>query len=385
MDNNGTSIGGGGDRSIPTSSRTLDVSKMSLVTSQAGTSSKNNYPFGVSSGSVVMLTDSLHNSRTASMLVPMSGSNPITILPLSSKIRMSQKSMKSVPKITVNNSASIQRTQRINRPLSPVRKQQKINTDFDDDLGNILDIPIIFAKDGENINAIEKSPPISQIPIVMDTSSYDKNVPKLNSGTTKVVLISNKQDRMQPGGNVANIRAAGPQHHINRTILQNRAQNQSIATTGRVGTPMQTVSRLNQPTIKYTKIILAKRNSYASGSANNDDKTEQVILTKNNSKIVNYDKNEHRYAQVIPRHQIKFQEIIQDDSLEIEDAIKTNIIERKVQAVPDIDLNLPSKNGHSIEEINSNLDLNTEMEMEIVKTDAFLSDSNVPSEINEQQ
>ncbi|XP_012268871.2 KAT8 regulatory NSL complex subunit 3 [Athalia rosae] len=376
MDNNGASSSI--DRSIPTSSRPSDVNKMSLLPSHASTSNKN-YPLAVSTGSVVMLTDSLHNSRTASMLLPISGQNPITILPLSSKIKMGQKSMKSVPKITVNN-CNLQRTQRGAKPQSPTKK--KISNNFDDDLGNILDIPIIFAKDGENLNAIEKASTISQLPVVID--SFDKNIPKL-SGTTKVVLISNKHDKMQPpNSNTANsqfqtvLRATGPQHHINRTVLQARSLNPSLSSINRATTPNQSLPRLNQATIKYTKIILAKRNPV--GGNIQEDKSEQVILTKNNPKIISHDKNEHRYAQVFPRHQIKFQEIIQDDALEIEDAIKTNIIERKIQTVPEIDLTSPTKNGHSDESPNKP---DSGEEKELVKTDVFLSDTNVSADVAE--
>lgn len=323
-----------------------------------------------------MLTDSLHNSRTASMLVPITGHNPIKILPLSSKIKMNQKSMKTVPKITVN-SCNLQRAHRGGRSQSPIRK--KISNDLDDDLGNILDIPIIFAKDGENLNAIEKSPSISQMPVAIE--SYDKNsIPKL-SGTTKVVLISNKNDRLQqPISSSANtpiqalVRASGPQNHVSRAVLHTRAQNLSIANTNRTNTPIQAVPRLNQTTIKYTKIILAKRNSII----NKEDKNEQVILTKNTSKMITYDKNEHRYAQILPKQQIKFQEIIQDDALEIEDAIKTNIIERKIQTVSEADLTLPSKNGHSMEPSMEPLNnLDSIMEMKPVKTDDLLPGPNI--------
>ncbi|XP_015524390.1 KAT8 regulatory NSL complex subunit 3 isoform X1 [Neodiprion lecontei] len=378
-ENNGASSST--NRTISTSNQPLDVSKMQSLPASQTSSSNTNYPLAVSSENVVMLADSLNNSRTASMLVPMSGQNTITILPLSSKMMMSQRSMKTVPKITVNN-CNLQRVQKVNKPQSPTRK--KINDDFDDDLGNILDIPIIFAKDGENLNAIEKAPPISQVPVMMDP--YDKNIPKL-SGTTKVVLISNKHDKIQhPITSLANtpmqalVRATGPLHHVNRAVLTSRLQNQSITSTNRIGTPTQTIPRLNHPTIKYTKIILAKRNSVPSNI--HDDKNEQVVLTKNTSKMVSYEKNEHRYAQMLPRHQIKFQEIIQDDALEIEDAIKTNIIERKIPTVSEIDLTSPSKNGHDTESLN-HADSNTEID--IVKTKVFLSDTNASSEIIEKQ
>ncbi|XP_033207462.1 KAT8 regulatory NSL complex subunit 3 isoform X2 [Belonocnema kinseyi] len=272
------------------------------------------------SNNLAML-DNSRNSRNSSN----SYQNSVTILPFSSRIKPSEKPVKIIPKITVNNFPRAQRP----------RRQSPAKNYINDELGNILDIPIIFAKDGESINSIEKAPPLPQVP----ENPLPQRNPKL--GPTKVVLISNKQDKCQPPGKFINpprqaiLRPSLPNQNMNHVLLHPRSQNPII--TSRPNISMQNSIRGTQPTIKYTKIILAKRNSLPSTS--HKDKGEPVILTKNNQKapvprIFSADKSEHRYAQIVP----KMLESYEEELLEIEEAIKANIIERKVTDLPKVDI-----------------------------------------------
>lgn len=258
----------------------------------------------------------LENSCNAKM--SSTTKNSVTIVPFAAKMKNSEKSMKIIPKITANN---LPRNQ---------RPKTETSTNFlNDDLGNILDIPIIFAKDGETINSIGKSPllPPITIPNIPENPPPPRN-PKV---PTKVVLISNKQDKSQPPGKLINkqgfLRPNLTNQNLN-LLLQPKNQNQVMK--NRSSPPLQNSSRSHDSTVKYTKIILAKRNSLS--SITHKDKGEPVILTKTNQKvsvprIFNADKNEHRYSQVSAP---KIINNFDDELLEIEEAIKPNIIERKM-------------------------------------------------------
>ena len=312
---------------LPTSPTSKDMSSLQSVHHQPSShhTNQSNRIYSSNCNNLVML----ENSRNPRNLAGPS-QNSVTLLPFTSKTKSSEKSVKIIPKITVNN---LPRTHRL-KPQSPAKNF------LNDDLGNILDIPIIFAKDGESINSIEKAPPLPQVPITcVPENPLSQRNPKL--GHTKVVLISNKQDKSQPPGKLINpqrqaiLRPSLPNQNMNHVLLHPRSQNPVI--TSRPNLPMQNSIRGNQPTVKYTKIILAKRNSLPSTS--HTDKGEPVILTKNNQKvpvprIFSADKNEHRYAQVVP----KILESYEEELLEIEEAIKTNIIERKVVNLPEVDI-----------------------------------------------
>lgn len=260
-----------------------------------------------------------------------SGQNSVTILPFTTKMKNSEKSVKIIPKITANNLS------RNPRPKQPEATTVNTNTNFlNDDLGNILDIPIIFAKDGETINSIEKSPilPQNSIPNTLETPPQAAQLPQRNPklGPTKVVLISNKQDKSQPGKLISSqkhsfLRQSLPKQNLNHVLLQSKNQNPVIS--NRSSPPLQNSSRSNESTVKYTKIILAKRNSLSNIA--HKDKGEPVILTKTNQKIStpriynndNSKNNDHATASKIINN-------FDDEFLEIEEAIKPNIIERKI-------------------------------------------------------
>ncbi|KZC05901.1 hypothetical protein WN55_06074 [Dufourea novaeangliae] len=321
------------------STHSLDTFKMSQLPRQVTTCNNNDNSHNTSCGNIIMVESSLNAKPTcSSVIVPLNSHNSGTIFPLSSKLKASQRSTKPMPKITVN-ASNLQRIQK----AKPQTIQKKcLANDIDDDLGNILDIPIIFAKDDDNLNSIERNPCLSQVAAPIDV--HDKGTPKLNS-STKVVLISNKQDKLQQTANkfvtpstqtiiCPNVAV----QNLNHVILQTRPQNPTIS---KIKTTIPIQNRTNQPTIKYTKIILAKRNSQP---LHQNDKSEQVIVTKtidkiNTPKVLSIDKTAQITSKQLARNDEKFI----DDTLEIEDAIKMNIIERKYIPVQRIDLTSPTK------------------------------------------
>ncbi|KOC63700.1 hypothetical protein WH47_00768 [Habropoda laboriosa] len=351
------------------SAHSLDTFKMSQLPRQVTTCNNNDNSHNTSCGNIIMVESSL-NAKPAcsSVIVPLSSHSTGTILPLSNKLKVTHKSTKTMPKITVNTS----NLQRIHKPQT-VQKNSLVD-EIDDELGNILDIPIIFAKDDDNLNSIEKNPSLSQaIPIDV----REKSTPKLSSNT-KVVLISNKQDKLQQTTNkfvtptqtiiCPNVAV----QNLNHVILQTKSQNPTLSKT-KATIPIQT--RSNQPTVKYTKIILAKRNSQL---AHQNDKNEQVIVTKtidkiNTPKLLNFDKNEHRYAQIAPKQSTRNENNILDEALEIEDAIKMNIIERKHIPVQRVDL--PSQTIDNVKEIltETNLNVIEESNSECTKIDDVIN------------
>jgi len=239
-----------------------------------------------------------------------------------------------MPKITVN----ANNLQRLQKGKSQSIQKRNIANDIDDDLGNILDIPIIFAKDDDNLNNINKIPVVTQATLAKESQER----PKLNN-TTKVVLISNKQDKLQVPNKLGTASTQAvicpnmPVQNLNQLILQTRSQS-SVSAKSRVGMPLE--NRLIQPTVKYTKIILAKRNP----QPGQNERSEQVVATKkipeeiNAPKILTFEKNEHRFVQAqSSTTSTSYNDHRTDDILEIEDAIKTNIIERKYIPAPTID------------------------------------------------
>lgn len=318
---------------VSSDSHLLDVSKSAHLSRQGAVSNSTDNSHNTSCGNIIILENSLHNrSAPSSVIVPFN-SQSSGFLPLSNKLKISQKSMKTMPKITVN-ANNLQKLQK-GKPQSI--QKRNIANDIDDDLGNILDIPIIFAKDDDNLNNINKMPVVTQTTLTKEPQER----PKLN---TKVVLISNKQDKLQQISN--KLRAVStqavicpniPAQNLNQLVLQTRSQN-SVSAKSRVGMPLE--NRL-QPTVKYTKIILAKRNSQP---AQQNERGEQMVATKkivediNAPKILTFEKDEHRFVQAqSSMASTNYDDLRTDNVLEIEDAIKTNIIERKYIPAPAID------------------------------------------------
>ncbi|XP_018361440.1 PREDICTED: KAT8 regulatory NSL complex subunit 3 isoform X2 [Trachymyrmex cornetzi] len=325
---------------VSSDSHLLDVSKSAHLPRQGLVSNSTDNSHNTSCGNIVIVENSLHNrGAPSSMIVPFN-SQSSGFLSLSNKLKISQKSMKTMPKITVNTT----NLQKLQKGKSQSIQKRNIANDIDDDLGNILDIPIIFAKDDDNLSNINKMPVVTQATLAKESQER----PKLNS-TTKVVLISNKQDKLQQMPNKlgaatqAVICSNMPVQNLNQLILQTRSQNSNISAKSRVGTPLE--NRLVQPTMKYTKIILAKKNSQPSQQ---NERDEQMITTKkimediNAPKILTFEKNEHRFVQAqssthLPASTTNYDDHNIDNVIEIEDVIKKNIIERKYIPAPAID------------------------------------------------
>ncbi|XP_078053206.1 reduction in Cnn dots 1 [Augochlora pura] len=347
---------------ILSSTHSLDTFKMSQLPRQVTTCNNNDNSHNTSCGNIIMVESSLNTKPTCSpMIVPFNSHSSGTILPLSTKLKPAQRSTKTMPKITVNTSS----LQRIHKAKPQTVQKNCLANDIDDDLGNILDIPIIFAKDDDNLNSIEKNPSLSQVTVPIDV--HEKSTSKLNSNT-KVVLISNKHDKQQtnkfitPSAQTIICPNVAVQN-LNHVILQTRPQNPTISKT-KTTIPMQT--RTNQPTIKYTKIILAKRNSQP---PHQNDKNEQVIVTKtidklNTPKLLTLDKT----AQITSKKLIRNEERYIDEAIEIEDAIKMNIIERKYIPLQKVDLT-PSTQHENAKQIPCETKVNEETYSENSKLD----------------
>lgn len=297
-----------------------------------------------SCGNIVIVENSHHNrSAPSSVIIPLNNQTPGNILPLSNKLKISHKSMKAMPKITFN-ANNLQKFQK-------AKLQNNITSDLDDDLGNILDIPIIFAKDDDNLNSIDKMPVVTH---AVPSKELNER-PKLNN--TKIVLISNKQDKLQQTSNKSGIASAQavicpniPMQNLNRLLLQTRSQNIGVPAKTRIGVPMD--KRLVQPTVKYTKIILAKRKTQP---ILHNESNGQIITAKTSEdmpKNIIFEEGKRGYVQAQTcKPEINYENPFPDNALEIEDAIKTNIIERNeytsALAPLDNEPNIPNETKHA--------------------------------------
>ncbi|CAG5077368.1 Similar to KANSL3: KAT8 regulatory NSL complex subunit 3 (Homo sapiens) [Cotesia congregata] len=220
-------------------------------------------------------SSSTTTSTASTMTKATESTNSITILPWSNKIKNSLKNDDALPKITpINNKNQWQKSHQLTPPL--IKNNPSLEVD-DDDLGNILDIPIIFAKDDDNLNAIEKAPPISLPITTINDSIQQKPVNKINP--TKVVLLSNKEGKVyqRPTSKITPTKKIDQDLNqsdsslVNRVVFQRRMQNSSLSST------QSSSSGSNQQPVKYTKIILSKRQN----SGTSTKYTDQVVLTKN--------------------------------------------------------------------------------------------------------
>ncbi|XP_018316265.1 KAT8 regulatory NSL complex subunit 3 [Mycetomoellerius zeteki] len=267
---------------VSSDSHLLDVSKSAHLPRQGPVSNSIDNSHNTSCGNIVIVENSLHNrSAPSSMIVPFNSQNS-GFLPLSNKLKISQKSMKTMPKITVNTT----NLQKLQKGKSQSIQKRNIANDIDDDLGNILDIPIIFAKDDDNLSNINKIPVVTQATLAKESQER----PKLNN-TTKVVLISNKQDKLQQMPNKLGATSTQavicpnlPVQNLNQLILQTRSQNSNIS----------------------------------------DHTGEKKFATRSTER-------ERREASTT-----NYDDHNMDNVIEIEDAIKKNIIERKYIPAPAI-------------------------------------------------
>ncbi|XP_044593737.1 KAT8 regulatory NSL complex subunit 3 isoform X1 [Cotesia glomerata] len=253
------------------SNQTIPIShceSSSTTTSTASTTTK--VMECTSSGGNINLNNAINITRVNEITPATESTNSITILPWSNKIKNSLKNDETLPKITPINKNQWQKS---HQPL--IKNNPSLEVD-DDDLGNILDIPIIFAKDDDNLNAIEKAPPISLPLTTINDSIQQKPVNKINP--TKVVLLSNKEGKVyqRPTSKITPKKIDQDLNQsdsslVNRVVFQRRMQNSSISST------QSSSSGSNQQPVKYTKIILSKRQN----SGTSTKYTDQVVLTKN--------------------------------------------------------------------------------------------------------
>ncbi|XP_063985418.1 KAT8 regulatory NSL complex subunit 3 [Diachasmimorpha longicaudata] len=167
--------------------------------------------------------------------------NSMTIIPMSNKLTVGCANVKKLPLTASNNSWK--------------KTEPK---DLGEDFGSILDIPIIFAKDDDNLSALEKTPP----PVSLKDTARLQDAKHELTTPTKVVLLSNKT----VGHSSSKVDGSKSQN-FNRPIVL-RAPMQNPPNQGPIITS-------NEP-VKYTKIILAKRNTII--KSNNSDK---IVLTRN--------------------------------------------------------------------------------------------------------
>lgn len=171
------------------------------------------------------------SSRTHEANMSMLNGTPITILPFTTKL----------------NNLQTQKTIMNNKSRWPSPEE------LDGDLSSIPDIPIIIAEDNETINSIENS---STLPISMKNNNDNHEILFGQVGTTKVVLLSSIEDKLK--------------HHNITDTFKN-----STSTMSR----LKWKNKINKQQIKYTKIILAKKNRI------NEGVNDHVVLTNNIKKI----------------------------------------------------------------------------------------------------
>ncbi|KAG8035465.1 hypothetical protein G9C98_006911 [Cotesia typhae] len=253
------------------SNQTIPISYCESSSTTISTASTTKVTECTSSGGNINLNNAINITRVNEITPVTESTNSITILPWSNKIKNSLKNDEKLPKITpINNKNQWEKTQ---QPL--IKNNPSLEVD-DDDLGNILDIPIIFAKDDDNLNAIEKAPPIYLPLTTINDSIQQKSVNKINP--TKVVLLSNKEGKVyqRPTNKITPTKKIDQNSNqsdslVNRVVFQRRMQNSSMSSN------QSSSSGSNQQPVKYTKIILSKRQN----SGTSTKYTDQVVLTKN--------------------------------------------------------------------------------------------------------
>lgn len=270
--------------------------------------------------------------------------NPITIIPWSNKMSDIPKFVQDQSKTTIDNCMIRKKSWKKSQALT---ENDMTALNLDDDLGNILDIPIIFAKDDESLNAIDKLPSVP-LSIAGTSGINDQSVTTKANPATRVVLLSNKDDKVHRAltkitskvhepGSLQSITSSENTNH--QVILQTRMQNSpSISTVDWSGGPLRNISRpANQPTIKYTKIILSKRNL---GSSTNSG--EQVILTKHtrkipNSQVLTTSTNQQRYRQLPIKVASTTQVRNTQKNFQTDQRIKTKTVESKLTNISETD------------------------------------------------
>lgn len=322
-------------RVLSSMGRTLDLSKLTVLTSGTGASGKS--MLGTTSGgNVVMLAESPHTTSSSSVLVPLSGvaQSPITILPLgttatSERNSAGQRSLTVIPKMSVSSASRQALTQqqmkmtgpklttytvpsgRLKRPDSTISgpKPPKIGKvletssstleeeeEEDDTLtpAKILELPIIFAKDDDSLFTSNKSEPeVLSTPIVVpiDASTAEGSTSSvLTTGDTiSFPLEDDITDQMSnilkpavPAQNIVLIKSGNSREKANtvggRPVLQKTQR--ILHTIGKVTAQKQPLP--NQPAaLKYTKIILTNRHPSLKVGGQESDNSNELSVVRN--------------------------------------------------------------------------------------------------------
>lgn len=305
-------------RVLSSMSRTLDLSKLTVLASGTGGSGKSMLG-ATGGGNVVMLTESPHTTSSSSVLVPFTGvsPSPITILPLGTNTTTttarttsdsSGQCLAVIPKMSAPSAGRHTLTQQqvkvtgpklttytvpsgrkradgtVTAPKPPkiakvleTPSAASLQEDDDDALtpAKILELPIIFAKDDDTLFTGSKSEPeVLSTPIVVPIDSGPAEGSASSVVTTGDTISFPLEDDITdqtsnftkpataavPAQNVVLIKSGNSREKANtiggRPVLQKTQR--ILHTLGKVTSQKQSLS--NQPAgLKYTKIILTNR------------------------------------------------------------------------------------------------------------------------------
>lgn len=326
-------------RVLSSMGRTLDLSKLTVLTSGTGAGGKS-IVGAASGGNVVMLAESPHTTSSSSVLVPLSGvsPSPITILPFgttsttrtTSEVNSAGQCLTVVPKISASSPSRQTFTQQqmkmtgpklttytvpsghLKRPDSSVAapKPPKIGKMLDtpspatleeeeDDAltpAKILELPIIFAKDDDSIFTGNKSEPeVLSTPIVVpiDASAAEGGASSvLTTGDTiSFPLEDDVTDQMSSfikpaaavsGQNVVLIKSGNSREKVNtlggRPVLQKTQR--ILHTIGKMATQKKPISNQSAG-LKYTKIILTNRHPSLKVGGQESDNSNELSVVRN--------------------------------------------------------------------------------------------------------
>ncbi|GFG35254.1 hypothetical protein Cfor_00311 [Coptotermes formosanus] len=309
-------------RLLSSRGQTLDLSKLTVLTSGSGASGKSMLG-ATSSGNVVTLTESPYTTSSSSVLAPFSGvaGSPITILPLGTTTTTQPLAMVTVqtltqqrvkvtePKLTTytvpfgqkrpDSAVTAPKPQKIGKVLE-TPSTASLEEDEDDALipAKILALPIIFAKDDDALFTSSKSEPeVLSTPVVVpigaspaegsassvlttgdtisfplehdvtdQTPSFVKPATTAAVPTQNVVLIKSGNSREK-----ANALGGRPVLHKTQRIFH---------TIGKVTAQKQPLP--NHPAgNKYTKIILTNRDPSLKVGGQESDSSHELSVMRN--------------------------------------------------------------------------------------------------------
>lgn len=330
-------------RVLSSMGRTLDLSKLTVLTSGTGGSGKSMLG-ATGGGNVVMLTESPHTTSSSSVLVPFSGvaPSPITILPLgtnttttttartASDCNSSGQCLAVIPKMSAPSACRQTLTQQQVKVTGPklttytvpsgrkrpdgsvtAPKPPKIGKvletpstvsleeEEDDALtpAKILELPIIFAKDDDSLFTSSKSEPeVLSTPIVVpiDASSEGSASSVLTTGDTiSFPLEDDITDQTSnfmkpttaaavPAQNVVLIKSGNSREKANTIGGRPVLQKTQriLHTIGKVTAQKQPLP--NQPAgLKYTKIILTNRHPSLKVAGQESHNSHELSVVRN--------------------------------------------------------------------------------------------------------